>query len=57
MNFRETYSPSKYYLNNDEIKLYEYYKEKKLNREIILFYHIIFIVQLIMALFYYIFCV
>jgi hypothetical protein len=57
MNFRETYSPSKYYLNNDEIKLYEYYKEKKLNRKIILFYHIIFIVQLIMALFYYIFCV
>ena len=57
MNFRETHSPSKYYFNDDEIKLYKYYEENKFNRKIILFYHTIFILQIIIAIFYYIFCV
>lgn len=57
MNFRESHSPSKYYFNDDEIKLYEYNEENKFNRKIILFYHIIFITQIILAIFYYIFCV
>lgn len=57
MNFRENNSPSKYYFNDDEIKLYKYYEENKFNRKIILFYHTIFILQIIIAIFYYIFCV